>query len=562
MRGIVTFEGLTRALIVGAVFLGPHLTGAAAIAQEKACTNAAECLAQQLISTIPPKEKIALRPFLPKETSIPAEAGKRLYSDITKALFDASGGRHKFIGRGKMDRIWKIWEAQFIGDFAKFIAQSRATVEIVCDVAPHSVGIELSCSAFPLDKDRAVAALAVAQQAFPLKSDRFQMEHGLADIARRLAVSARGSDRVGSVVILNTKTAQQSELTAMIGGRAQTFFNRRQAERRLICDRNKKAKETLQTADGTRCGNSERYVLRGKLWWLDDKTVELVLSLSAGAGNIADERVRIDRTSLPERFRERDYAKQTFYNATAVAFISRNLDRDSAERAARNLARARVVAQALGIRAPSVKEVRTEADGVFTLGKSLNHGIPVAERPTAPRIDGDRLEVELQARVLKVGSTIRPAVKARLERVLVQAMEPLRIKLAAEETVHLGVFSWGSDNKVVRLYPNRKIPDLVLRGGERLTLPREGEDIIVSAPLPVQGNVADHEALIVLAASTALDFEKLAAMAGDSLVTTAKVAVTGALFFDRLAKLDLSRLAVIFLPYQVSKDERRARRTR
>jgi hypothetical protein len=115
---------------------------------------------------------------------------------------------------------------------------------------------------------------------------------------------------------------------------------------------------------------------------------------------------------------------------------------------------------------------------------------------------------------------------------------------------------------VVRLYPNRKIPDLVLRGGERLTLPREGEGIIVSAPLPVQGNVADHEALIVLAASTALDFEKLAAMAGDSLVTTAKVAVTGALFFDRLAKLDLSRLAVIFLPYQVSKDERRARRTR
>ncbi len=562
MRETIVFEGLARALIVAAVFLGAQLTGSNAVARDAPCGDAASCLARQLISTIPPNEKIALRPFLPKETSIPAETGKRLYDDITKALFDASGGHHKIIGRGKMDQIWKIWEAQFIGDFAKFIEQSRASVEIVCNVAPHSVGIELSCSAFPIGKDKAVAALAVARQAFPLKPERFQMEHGLADIARRLSESARGEDRVGSVVILNNKTGQQSELTAMIGGQARISFNKLQADRRLICERDKLAKEVLQSADGKICSDSERYVFRGKLWWLDDKTVELELSLSSGAGNIADERVRIDRQSLPERFLKRDNVERAFYNATAVAFISRNLDRDSAERAARNLARARVVAQALGIRAPSVKEIRTEADGVFTLGESLNHGIPVEERFAAPRIDGDRLEVDLQARVLKVGSTIRPAVKARLERVLIRSMEPLRIVLAAEETVHLAVFSWGSDNKVVRLYPTRKLPDLVMRGGERLTLPRDGEDSIISAPLPVPGNVADHEALIVLAAGTALDFEKLAKPAGGSLSATADVAVTGALFFDRLAKLDLSRLAVIFLPYQVSKDQRRARATR
>ncbi|MDA1326418.1 MAG: hypothetical protein O3C34_16955, partial [Proteobacteria bacterium] len=397
MRETIVFEGLARALIVAAVFLGAQLTGSNAVARDAPCGDAASCLARQLISTIQTNEKIALRPFLPKETSIPAETGKRLYDDITKALFDASGGRHKIIGRGKMDQIWKIWEAQFIGDFAKFIEQSRASVEIVCNVAPHSVGIELSCSAFPIGKDKAVAALAVARQAFPLKPERFQMEHGLADIARRLSESARGEDRVGSVVILNNKTGQQSELTAMIGGQARISFNKLQADRRLKCERDKLAKEVLQSADGKICGDSERYVFRGKLWWLDDKTVELELSLSSGAGHIVDERVRIDRQSLPERFLKRDNVERAFYNATAVAFISRNLDRDSAERAARNLARARVVSQALGVRAPSVKEIRTEADGVFTLGDSLNHGIPVEERFAAPRIDGNRLEGDLQA---------------------------------------------------------------------------------------------------------------------------------------------------------------------
>lgn len=555
-RGRLT--GLARAAVAGAFVFGVFVTVGEATAQDANCGKPADCLARQLISTIPTGEKIALRPFLPKETGIPAETGKRLYDNILTALFGASGGKHKIIGRDRMERIWKIWEAQFIGDFAKFIEQNRASVEIVCNVASHGTGLELSCTGIPIGKNKSVAAAAAAQQVFPLKQERFQIEHGLAEIARRLAALAAGTDRAGRALIFDNRSDQQSELTGFLGGRVKLFFNRRQAARRKLCDRERNAQEVLQSVDGTRCGKADLYILRGRLWWPDTRTVELQLSLVDGKDSVAEEWVKIDRQTLPARYLPPDGARQAFYTATAKAVISPNLDRKSAMRAAHNLARARVVAQALGIRAPAVKEILTEADGIFALVNSLNHGIPVEERFSS-RVDDSRIKVELQARVRKIGSRVRPALKAKLERSLVRAFEPLTIKLAAEETIHVALFAWGADNRVVRLYPNTAMPDLVIRGGESLTLPRAGEDRILSAPLPVHGNIADHEAFIVVASGKALDFEKLARRAGDSLAATAKVAVTGAVFFDRLATLDLSHLSVIFLPYQVSKMDSRGR---
>lgn len=528
-------------------------------AAEKGCEKPADCLAQELIATIPGGEKIAIRPFLPRETGIPPETGKRLYDDILKSLFTASGGLHQIIGRDRMQRIWKIWEEQFTGDFAQFLEQNRATVEIVCNVASHSTGFELSCVATPIGKDRAVAAQAIAQQVFPLEQERFHLDHGMADIAKRLADSAKSTNRAGRAIIINNNTGQQSELTNLIGGRVMAAFNKQQAEIRAICERDKLGREVLQSGGGPQCGAANSYVLRGNLWWTDKNTADLNLSLTAGAGNLADEWVKIDRKSLPATLTARDGENQSFYRAVAGAIISPNLDRPSAERAARNLARGRVVAQALGIRAPGVTDVMSEADGVLTMGKILNEGIPIEERFTTARVDGNRLEVELQARVRKVGSTIRPALKARLESSVVRAYAPLKIQIDAEETLHLAIYSWGADNRVVRLYPGGNVSELTIRSGERVYLPRAGENRILSAPLPLPGNVADHEAIIVVASAKPKNFEKLAPLAGGSLAATANVAVTGGVFFDRLVRLDISRLSVSFLPYQVSKDERRAR---
>ena len=235
------------------------------------------------------------------------------------------------------------------------------------------------------------------------------------------------------------------------------------------------------------------------------------------------------------------------FQAKVRAVVSEVLDRESATRAMRDLARARVVAQALGLPPPSIDVVRTEADG----GRALDHGIPVDERFSGPRSDGaGGLEAELDARVVEVGGAARPRVEASLGQSEFRTQERIRIRLSAKETIHVAVFGWGADNRVVRLYPNPNEPDLMLEAGNRVTLPRAGEGHIWSAPMP--GNAEDHEAFLVLAGGRRLALDGLAPLVSESPEQTMQAAVSGAGFFDALARHDTSRLALIVLPYRVT----------
>ena len=241
------------------------------------------------------------------------------------------------------------------------------------------------------------------------------------------------------------------------------------------------------------------------------------------------------------------------FQAKARAAVSGELDRAGATRAMRNLARARVVARALGLPPPSIDVVRSEADGVRALSGTLDRGIPADERFSGPWPDGSGgLEAELEARVVRVGDEGRPKVEASLDGNEFHAKKHIRITLSAEEAVHAAVFAWGADNQVVRLYPNPKVPDLALEAGSRVTLPRAGEGYIRSAPMP--GNAEDHEAFIVLAGGGRPAFDRLAGLVGETVEETMQAGnVSGAAFFDALARLDTSRLALIVLPYRVTR---------
>lgn len=266
---------------------------------------------------------------------------------------------------------------------------------------------------------------------------------------------------------------------------------------------------------------------------------------------VASARVTLDRGLFPpELFADSGPRR---FRAKVRAVVSEGLDREGAIRAMRNLARARVVAQALGVPPPSIDVVRTEADGVRALTGTLDRGIPVDERFSEPRPDGDGgLEAELDARVAEVGATARPRVEASLEKNEFRAREPIRITLSAKEAAHAAVFAWGADNRVVRLYPNPKAPDLALEAGSRVILPRAG--VMWSEPMP--GSDEDHEAFLVLASGGRFVLDalaRLAPMAGESPEKTMQAAVSGAGFFDALSEgLDPSRLALIVLPYRVT----------
>ena len=145
---------------------------------------------------------------------------------------------------------------------------------------------------------------------------------------------------------------------------------------------------------------------------------------------------------------------------------------------------------------------------------------------------------------------VRPALSARLGHSVYRAMEPIAIAIRCEEALHLGVFAWGADNRVVRLYPGDRAR-LVARPGETLILPRPGEGRILSAPMPGSGNREDHEALVVVAAPRPLDFAALAPEVGGTLSETLERADDGSRFFEALADQNPARMALIWLPYQV-----------
>ena len=243
------------------------------------------------------------------------------------------------------------------------------------------------------------------------------------------------------------------------------------------------------------------------------------------------------------------------HEANAEAVISERLDRKAAERAVRNLARARVIAQALGLPAPGVEEVTSESDAIALLENLLNEGLPLDETwfPVTPEalVTGEkRVAVGLAARVVPLGTMFHPAVTARLGIKVYRAREPMTIEIRSEESAYLGVFAWGADNRVVRLYPNRG-GLLGIGAGEVLVLPRPGEGLIVSEPLRDPGNHEDHEAFIVVATPEPADFAGLAPAVGTTFSETRIRAGPDGDFFAALARLDVGRMTVIVLPYQV-----------
>ena len=322
-----------------------------------------------------------------------------------------------------------------------------------------------------------------------------------------------------------------------------------------------RAEEVLGTAPDAPEG-VPRYRLQGSLWRVDAEQIQVTVRLlpAEGRRRLAAARADVAVASLPQVMAGVPSpvgpGTGRLHEARAAAVISARLDREAAKRAARNLARARVIAQAIGVPAPVVEEVTSETEAVAVLENLLNEGLPTDERwfPVAPDAAGspaeERVAVGLAAQVVPVGGVFRPDVTAILGRKIYRAGDPITIEIRSEESAYLGVFGWGADNRVVRLYPaNEQV--LHVGAGDVQVLPRPGDGSIVSEPLRVPDNQEDHEAFIVVAAAELVDFAALAPPAGATLPETQNRAVPGGQFLAALGALDLGRTRVILLPYQV-----------
>lgn len=512
-------------------------------------------LAQTLLATIPGGSRIALRPLDPRDTGLPRAVGERLYESVLNAIVRGAGGALTVLARDRLHEVYASLDEFYQGDVEDLLQAAQADIEIICKASPIAEGVTLSCGAVDL-----IDAVTVAHAAarFTLESPVAPLEIAVAEIADRLVERAPDAGPVERLVLLESATGAQSDLGAYLAQHLEGELTRRMAERARREGNEARVAAVLHSG-AEESAEAPRYRLKGVIWRLDDKRIRLEARLHLGARGLAAAAADIALASLPSGLAAGSGARigaGATFEATAEAVISVRLDRDAALRAARNLTRARVVAQALELPPPRVTEVTTEEDAVAAFEGFLDAGLPVDEHFREVRTVGgardtqERIAVHLVARVVPVGTLVRPAVSARLGHSVYRAMEPISIEIRSEEAVHIGVFAWGADNRVVRLYPRGRAR-LAARAGETVVLPRPGEGRILSAPMPGSGNREDHEAFVVVAAPRPLDFAALAAEAGASLSETLDRADDGSRFFAALAAQDPARMALIWLPYQV-----------
>ena len=533
-----------------------------AAADSESAVSPASTLAKGLLATIPPGSRLAVRPLYERETRLPPDVGKRLYELVLKAVRRSAPQRQvTVLTRERLRKVYVTLDNFGLGDTESMLRAAQTDIEVICEPFPFAAGVTLSCGAVDLNS---TVNVAHAEARFAIERPVWRLDLAVTDIAGRLADGAPEAGAIDRARLTDASVGHGStDLGAHVAGLLEAEVLRLMADRARREGNDARAKAVLATAPEE--GETPRYRLTGTLRPLDRERMRLEVRLAHEDRTLLAAGADIAVSSLPPRLVEGQAGAGgttpvagRMYEAVAEAVVSGRLDRDSARRAARNLARARVVSQALGLPPPPVTEVRTEADAVVALGGLLDAGLPVDERFREAHPEGgsgqeERVAVRLAARVVPVGSLIRPAVSARLDRAVYKAMDPIGIEIRSDEKAYLGVFAWGADNRVVRLYPQADSL-LVIGAGETVFLPRRSDGIkFMSAPLPERGNREDHEAFVIVATPNPLDYAPLAAqlVTSEGLAGTMKRAVDGSGFLAALAGQDPARMAVIWLPYSV-----------
>lgn len=549
---VVNKGGKTGRMVLMAVAVAA-MTGTVADASAANVKRLLHKAAVDILFDVPEGRKIALRPFLDRETALPKDVADTLYNDLFDAFFKASGGAHVFVDRTNLLKIQNSREEFYVSDLEQLLAAARADVEIICNPTPHPKGVTLACSATDLHE---TTTLGRAQFMLPVDARTAGAQPyalAISALGQTLAAQAPDLTRIERIVIRDHNHGTQTDLGAWLGAQLSADIQSRTTAAQAAALAEYERQSALNDAADAPDTSRQSYRLKGTLYQLDGDTYQLLAMLENDGQTKAKASTKISAASLPEKIAPERAASDRVYRAVGEAVLSPKLDRDAALRAARNLARARVVAQALGLPGPAVNLIRSEADAAHVLTQSLARGIPVEERfiDAEPSQDNGRLAVELRARVLPVGQTLRPAVNARLNKSAFRALEPILIDLSSEATAFLGIYAWGADNRVVRLYPSPQAPTLAVEPDRPLLLPSPGQGDILSMPLPIADNPEDHEAIIVIAGTAPQDFAALAPMAGENLSKTMAASVDGSQFFNALGKTDLSRMSVTILPYQV-----------
>ena len=499
-----------------------------------------ERLAEALLQDLEIEGKrIAVSPFH-RSAGLP----ERLYHRLTNALHAIAADRRVTLLTHRLGELAKLHEEHYSDDIdlLGLLRSARADVQILCSTVEGAAAghVSLSCEAADLVTTREYG-YGIAD--FELEWNEM-IDFTIANMVEPIVEHAPGSLERKRVTF--TEAGCESELGEYIGRHLLVKLNER------IRGRARQESRAVTGRDGEpgAASGTTGYYLEGRIW-RGDVRVELEVTIRDD-DTIVDTRHRMIAFSANSPLPPRFAAGCKTYGARAAAVVLRGTGpRFGAAGGPQPSSRPGDCQSPLSV---ASRNGRRDGHGRW-LGSAWQvsaGGLPVDEQEKWERTSGEeRVAVYLQARVAPLGFVGRPKVAATLDRERYRAGEPITIMINSDEPVHLGLFAWGADDSVVRLYPAKSTQTLMLDAGEKLVLPRRDldEPYIMSGPLP--GHDEDHEAFIVVATPHPADFSALANATGTSVADTINQARGAAAFFAGLAELDRARMTVVVLLYQV-----------
>ena len=270
---------------------------------------------------------------------------------------------------------------------------------------------------------------------------------------------------------------------------------------------------------------------------------------------------------------------------TATASITRDHPKVEAQRSARALARAKAILAVL-TKVPSgntgLPDSVPSSGAAAELLSYMSRGISYEEDWKPPQSTSRQVRVELRAKVRLLqpenerrlngliepvevisgkGARSRPesdrTSSAQADPTEIISGKAFRFRIDAKKEASIGVYVWQADGTMVRLYPESASNPVRIKAGESVWFPRDGDSHthagIAAQNMP--GEKRNHEALIVVAGSTSLPFEKLVpTVVAQTAQHSSAHLVDATAFLGKLAAIGDPGLELLVLPYEVRGD--------
>ena len=279
-------------------------------AAEEGCTTA-HCLTDRLVKDIPRGERIALVPFGPPNTSIPANIAERLHDSIKSALYRRSRRQHEFVDKRLGREIWRFYQSERdSSEYQAFWRERRVSVIVQCkDRGPVEGGIALHCVASRIgDKSRLRGDMIGPPTVLSVREGWFSYSYSLTRLGLALGSSNVEPGRVSRVAVTDRDKERETGLTRAMGQRLRAIVEDRFKSRRDLARRQGRGRADLGLDNGPAGPGGIDYELHGEFAWLNEDSARLRAWLldPDREERVSEFRVAVEREWLPEKLVRRE----------------------------------------------------------------------------------------------------------------------------------------------------------------------------------------------------------------------------------------------------------------